>query len=229
MYTLDYDSHVVFGPGGQTGEGDVAETASDHDIAAQRNPAEAENEHPLADETDDAAAEDAVTKSPADDKCDEVNNAAIDELRLHCQVYALAEKYAIKALMIVSRDKFQKALEQVDVSTRLFEVVDEIYTSTPDSDRGLRDVVVSKAYSEIQYWLRQTECHQALVGTSSFCVDLLKKTVCEDRKRYEQAIADVQHPGYCESCDATFVVKRTTSKRKNVQLEKYCAKCDPWH
>lgn len=144
-------------------------------------------------------------------------------------MYTLAEKYTTKAVMFLSREKFQKALEQVDVSTRLFEVVEEIYSSTPDRERGLRDIIVSKVYSEIQYWLPQTEFHQALVGMSSFCVDLLKETVCEDQKGYEQAIRDLQNSGCCGKCQEPLVLRRKNSRRKNVHLEKICARCEYWH
>jgi len=174
-------------------------------------------------------ATDLVSQLPSDDQTNGVKNRVFNELKLHFQVYALAEKCAIKALMILAREKFQKALENVDVNTRLFEVVEEIYSSTPDHVRAVRDIIVAKVYSGIHQWLQQTGFHRSLTRTSSFCADLLEETVREDLKRYEQAIADVQHPGYCNSCRATLVTKHTVSRRKNVHLEKYCAKCDPWH
>jgi hypothetical protein len=227
VYNLDYDPEIVLGSGGQSiaVEG-VEKIDTGHEI--DRTSVDEETALPLRPETEDTTANDLPGRPPGDDQTDEVDNRVMDELKLHCQVYALAEKYAIKALKILARQKFQKALENIDVDTRLFEVVEEIYSSTPDSDRGLRDIVVSKIYSEIQHWLRQTEFRQALTETSSFCVDLLRETVFEDQKRYEQAIADVQHPGYCTACTATLVTRRTVSRRKNVHLEKYCARCEPF-
>ncbi len=228
VYTLDYDPEMIFANEQSTADEGADNVDTDAEIVDQRTPIEA-NSPPLDPEMSDTRAKDLVSQGPSDDPTDEVDHRGLDELKLHCQVYALAEKYAIKALMIVARDKFQRTLENVDVNIRLFAVVEEIYSSTPDHDRGLRDIVVAKFYSEIQYWLRQPEFLQSLAGTSSFCVDLLEETVREDLKRYEQAIADVQHPGYCNSCRATLVSKRTVSRRKNVHLETYCAKCHPWH
>ncbi|KAK5218503.1 hypothetical protein LTR47_011683 [Exophiala xenobiotica] len=227
LYTLDYEPEVIFGLGGATAE--ITNKAdTEVEIGDHRTPVE-DIAVPVDSEAGDAQAVDLASQLSGTDQTDEVENRVFEELILHCQVYVLAEKYAIQALMVLSREKFQSALEKVDVNTCLFQVVEDIYSSTPDSDRGLRDIVVSKVYSEIQYWLRQTKFHRALAGTSPFCVDLLKETVCEDRKRYEQAIADVQHPGYRGTCQATLVVRRTVSRRKNVHLDKYCAKCDPWH
>jgi len=34
---------------------------------------------------------------------------------------------------------------------------------------------------------------------------------------------------YCEGCRATLVLRGLVSRPKNVRLEKYCVKCDPWH
>ncbi|KAK7883375.1 hypothetical protein LTR67_011299 [Exophiala xenobiotica] len=181
LYTLDYEPEVIFGLGGRSVTVEIINKAdTDPEIGDHRTPVE-EIALPVDSQAGDTQASDLVSQLSGADQSPEVENRAFDELRLHCQVYALAEKYAIKALMILSREKFQRALEKVDVNTRLFQVVEEIYSSTPDSDRGLRDIVVSKVYSEIQYWLQQTQFHRALAGTSSFCVDLLKETVCEDQ------------------------------------------------
>lgn len=228
VYTLDYDPVMILGNGQNKAEEPVNKADIDHEIVNHRTPVD-ESLPPFDSETSDTMAKDVVSQLPNDNKTDEVENRLLDELKLHCEVYALAEKYAIKALMILAREKFQRALEKVDDTTSLFEVVEQIYSSTPEHDRGLRDVIVAKVYSEIQYCVRQTEFRRFLTRTTSFCVDLLEEIVREDLKRYEQAIADVEHPGYCSTCRATFVTKRTVSRRKNVHLEKYCAKCDPWH
>ncbi|KAK5188661.1 hypothetical protein LTR92_011314 [Exophiala xenobiotica] len=215
LYTLDYEPEVIFGLNGRSAIVEIINKAdTEVEIGDHRTPVE-DIPPPLDSEVGDAQAGDLGSLLSG---ADEVEDRVFEELRLHCQVYALAEKYAIKALMVLSREKFQSALEKVDVNTRLFQVVEDIYSSTPDSDRGLRDIVVSKVYSEIQYWLRQTEFHRALAGTSSFCVDLLKETVYEDQKRYEQAIADVHHPGYCGTCQATLVVRRTVSRRASTEV-----------
>jgi hypothetical protein len=228
FYSLDYDPEMIFGDGRSIAKEAANNVDINHESVDHRTPV-AESSPPLDSEMGDTMAKDLVSQLLKIDQTNDIEHRVFDELKLHCQVYALAEKYAIKALMILAREKFQRILEKGDVNTGLFDVVEEIYSSTPDHDRGLRDLIVAKFYAEIQYWLRQTEFHQFLTRTNSFCVDLLKETVREALKRYEQAIADVEHPGYCNSCRATLVTKRTVSRRRNVHLEKYCAKCDPWH
>lgn len=67
-----------------------------------------------------------------------------DETRLllHTQVYALAEKYDIPALKALARQKFEMAVACNYDSPELPDAIEEIYCSTLDTDRGLRDVIL---------------------------------------------------------------------------------------
>jgi len=152
MDLLDYD--LKFGRCGQTTVVEEAENAR-HDpnhIDSNCKSADAVNELLLGEEpAENVAIKDSANGLQGDERYDQVKDGVINELKLRCRLYALAEKYVVKALMSLSRENFQNPLERVDVSTRLLEVVEEIYSSTPDKDRGLRDTVVSKVYLEIQY------------------------------------------------------------------------------
>ncbi|KAI7698747.1 hypothetical protein KC353_g16806, partial [Hortaea werneckii] len=63
-------------------------------------------------------------------------------LLLHTQVYALAEKYDIPALKALARQKFEMAVACNYDSPELPDAIEEIYCSTLDTDRGLRDVIL---------------------------------------------------------------------------------------
>jgi hypothetical protein len=69
---------------------------------------------------------------------------------------------------------------------------------------------------------------ETLRGKADFGMDLLSYTVKENLKQHEATLATIQHPGYCSSCQANLVLKRWLSKRRNVTVKKYCARCEPW-
>ncbi|CAD6573004.1 MAG: hypothetical protein ASARMPRED_005824 [Alectoria sarmentosa] len=71
----------------------------------------------------------------------------VSELHTHVMMYAMSDEYDIEDLKEEALWKFNKAVEakqeQSDEPTSVLEVVPAIYTTTPDSDRGLRDAVVA--------------------------------------------------------------------------------------
>lgn len=69
---------------------------------------------------------------------------------------------------------------------------------------------------------------ETLRGKADFGIDLLSYTVKENLKQHKATLATIQHPGYCSSCQATLVLKRWLSKRRNVTVKKYYARCEPW-
>jgi len=151
--------------------------------------------------------------------------------RLHQDllVYALSEKYGIPDLKKQAAHHFDQELQQTEMTIDVFDIIGEVYLTTPSQDRGLRDMVVAKVYGEVQHWVKDQQFMKTLSCEGDFCTDLLAYTVKEDLKRYEAALANIDHPGYCGKCQATLILKRWVSRRKNVNIEKYCAKCDPWH
>ncbi|EME45178.1 hypothetical protein DOTSEDRAFT_71038 [Dothistroma septosporum NZE10] len=63
-------------------------------------------------------------------------------LVLHTQIYALAEKYDIPALKQLARHKFEMSAACYYDAPELADAIEFVYSSTMDSDRGLRDVVL---------------------------------------------------------------------------------------
>ncbi|KAF4459178.1 speckle-type poz [Fusarium albosuccineum] len=66
----------------------------------------------------------------------------VPNLPIHVKVYALAEKYAIEDLKAVALKKFRIEAKEHWQSQDFIDAIQEVYTSTVDSDRGLRDVLV---------------------------------------------------------------------------------------
>lgn len=62
---------------------------------------------------------------------------------IHARVYALAEKYTMEGLKYLAKTKFN-ALHGHVLNEGFYKAIDIIFTSTPDSDMGLRKIVVRK-------------------------------------------------------------------------------------
>ena len=144
------------------------------------------------------------------------------------QVYVLAEKYGIPDLRKKAAHHFEKMLEDADLTIEVFRIIRSVYLLTMPGDGGLRDIITAKLYGEIQHWTRDTEFMELLRDEGDFSADLLSYTVKENLKQQEAILATIDHPGYCNVCNATLVLKQWLSKRKNVNVKKYCARCEPW-
>ncbi|KAK5004462.1 hypothetical protein LTR28_008873 [Elasticomyces elasticus] len=96
-------------------------------------------------------------KSACSDSESDVDEAADDDyetddshLLLHTRVYALAEKYDIPSLKALARRKFEMAMACYYDSPEFADAIEEVYCSTIDPDRGLRDVVIQAFRSHPQ-------------------------------------------------------------------------------
>ena len=76
-----------------------------------------------------------------DDEEEEVGEEE-SHLLTHTRVYALAEKYDIPSLKDLARSKFEMAMACYYDSSEFADAIEEVYCSTIDSDRGLRDIVL---------------------------------------------------------------------------------------
>jgi hypothetical protein len=63
-------------------------------------------------------------------------------LLTHAKVYAIAEKYCISGLKSLARQKFTTQASVHFTTTEFADAMQEVYESTVDSDRGLRDVII---------------------------------------------------------------------------------------
>ncbi|KAF2454058.1 hypothetical protein BDY21DRAFT_291794 [Lineolata rhizophorae] len=68
-------------------------------------------------------------------------NVDVPYLLVHAKVYALADKYGISGLKALARRKFSTQMAHHFQSAEFPPAIQEVYDSTVDSDRGLRDVV----------------------------------------------------------------------------------------
>ncbi|RYP71327.1 hypothetical protein DL771_004904 [Monosporascus sp. 5C6A] len=81
----------------------------------------------------------------------------------NAQVYSLADKYIIPSLKSQAREKFETAISTGWAMDDFPLAIAEVYNSTPDSDRGLRDLTVKIARTNINALLK-TELFRDVLG-----------------------------------------------------------------
>jgi len=74
---------------------------------------------------------------------DQEPNRLSPHLLIHAKVYAIAEKYGIRGLKALAQKKFASQMAYHWESPEFPEAIQEAYETTVDSDRGLRDIVIS--------------------------------------------------------------------------------------
>lgn len=106
---------------------------------------------------------------------DEEEELPEDESHLltHTRVYALAEKYDIPSLKQLARQKFEMAMACNYDSPELPLAIEEVYCSTIDNDRGLRDVVCEGFRSHPQL-ASTSDVRQTIHELPSLALDLYK-------------------------------------------------------
>ena len=106
-----------------------------------------------------------TTKSDYDgstgDDDDEDNDNASDMV-LHARMYVMASKYGIPALGDFARQYFEKAVNESWNATLFLESVPIIYDLTLDTDRRLRDLVVSHGGSHLQEFMKDVHLRARL-------------------------------------------------------------------
>ena len=124
-----------------------------------------------------------------------------DETISHCKnmnnirVYALADKYNIPALKELAKVKFKTCMTAHGVEiTRFTEIVDSIFNSTHETDRGLRDIIISGAAntSTPEQMLGEGPLASAIRDHSTFGLGLLREVVKKHISEQEKQKQDVR-------------------------------------
>lgn len=104
------------------------------------------------------------------------NNRVVDQscapnLVVHARLYALGEKYGIQGLKALSLKKFEAEAGSFWNSNDFPRAVEEVYRSTLDHDRALRDAVTNVIVKNPQFL--DSESAQNVVKSSDLCFDLM--------------------------------------------------------
>lgn len=71
---------------------------------------------------------------------DIVDRSGAHHAMLHASMFAVADKYDIAALGDLAKDKFTKAILNID-NQHYMDVINHVYSTTPESNRGLHDEI----------------------------------------------------------------------------------------
>lgn len=110
----------------------------------------------------------AVLSSPLAGSTSSTNGA---QLLHHARVYVLGDFYGLKDIRELAATKFRDGCAQGCSASKFPEAAHEVYSTTPDADRGLRDIVVDTILRhrklidrpEVQSVIQQTELAYDLV------------------------------------------------------------------
>ena len=97
------------------------------------------------------------------------------------EVYSIAEKYGVSSLKLRAKEKFERAVKTCWDMDDLAHTITYIYSSTPPTDRGLRDAVVEVVYEHISALLKKHTFRDVLEETVGFAADVTQLMVSSER------------------------------------------------
>ncbi|GJD04099.1 BTB/POZ domain-containing protein [Colletotrichum higginsianum] len=111
--------------------------------------------------------------------------AVRNDLFLHLRVYVMADKFAVPALKLLARDRFYRAAELAwDVADEFPDVVDELYTNTPDTDVDMRGIVCRLVGNNVFDDRVRERLEPVMRKHGDFAVGMLKHVIAERKERW---------------------------------------------
>ena len=101
-----------------------------------------------------------------------------EKLILHAHMYAMADRFDVRGLKSSTRMAFELMMNSMGVDDHeqmpnLLEVLTTVYNTTPDSDRGLRDVVKNMVWRRRIKVLRRPEIQTFAKANKGFGADIM--------------------------------------------------------
>ena len=125
---------------------------------------------------------------------DDPESSYISELHIHAQMYGLADEYDIKDLKEEALWKFKLSLQVVEEfeneQEKLLATIPLIYSTTPDSDRGLRDVVVDYGATNLEDIMDLPGLKSAANQAPIYMIEVLPKflTKIKEKKQFKTVL-----------------------------------------
>jgi hypothetical protein len=104
-------------------------------------------------------------------------------------VYAIAEKYGVAELKEMAKEKFQGRARSLLSAKEFPEIIQELYRSTPSSDRGLRDIVSQVCAQQGRRIIDSPDLNAIIVEVGEFGLDLLREVLKYETRRVEKEVA----------------------------------------
>lgn len=93
---------------------------------------------------------------------------------VNVQMYMMGDKYGIWGLKKTAEAKFEKAITQNKGILDLLPVVATIYDSTPEQDRGLRDIAVRLAGMDLAALAKLPQFKEVVADVPEFACDIIQ-------------------------------------------------------
>lgn len=104
----------------------------------------------------------------------EIQEQNISALRIHARMFALADKYAVDALLSLSAAKYSDRLRDSEILEFLGSIPD-VYTLTPSLVRELRDEAIKYTRINLPQYLGNTSVRQSYKGIAITTPEFVKK------------------------------------------------------
>jgi speckle-type POZ protein len=116
------------------------------------------------------------------------------------QVYQIADKYGMESLKTHAQEKFRNAITTSWGMDDFPLAISIVYGSTPEQDRGLRDLTVEVSLKNIDKLLGRDDFHALLKSTADFAADLIPFLA---NKPQPQVPLQVLKQYHCPNCGET--------------------------
>lgn len=97
----------------------------------------------------------------------------MDTLHQHACMYNMGHKYNLPGLKLEAIKNFDKASFS---ASELVEILAFVYSSTPETDCGLRDAVVNRGFNNWPTLAKETNMEDVIVKNPKWAVDIIAKT-----------------------------------------------------
>ncbi|EFR02047.1 BTB/POZ domain-containing protein [Nannizzia gypsea CBS 118893] len=102
------------------------------------------------------------------------NRGRISPMLFNARMYEVAERYSIPHLKERAKGKFTDAVHTYWDMDDFSPAIIEVYTSTPSTNRGLRDIISQTAFQHIGSLLHKDDFQLVLVEHAGFSADIVR-------------------------------------------------------
>ena len=172
------------------------------------------------------------------DQIDATDPLSSHRLLVHINVYALAEKYHIPDLQAKARQAFHTLAPVSWPYRNLPAIITAVYTSTPASDRGLRDIIAWVCAQHLSDYLQLAgksadEMRDAVPDIDLEILAAVARLREEERAKLgemmDKAFAGVKLYRTCAACGSwkqpTMVLMREVVDGETVRIWRVCNSC----
>ena len=139
------------------------------------------------------------------------DHSRVSPMLFNVNVYQVADKYGVLKLKQRAKEKFEKIIEACWGMDDFPLTITEAYSSTPKTDRGLRDPLIRTALKHIEHLQKTEDFVQVLEETVGFSADIFQYSIsqstnpsltkyrcwnCDNQWQLENSVSLV----YCPTC-----------------------------